>query len=192
MLDLGWSELLIVSIIALIVVGPKEFPALLRMISSITDMLRRQSNEFRKHFDDAIKQSGLEDIQSEFKQIKTEMIATARDTQHKFENDSNNLNITDWGIGEQSNSRNMSNPLKDKEDKCENNNWVDLHNRHILNSENLSSSNASTESDKYCSSHDSNDHELKTANTCATVERERAHDEMVNTREPHYDRSTSR
>ena len=55
MLDIGWSELFVVAVIALLVVGPKELPAMLRTIGKFAAMIKRQAQEFRAQFDDAIK-----------------------------------------------------------------------------------------------------------------------------------------
>ncbi|MEL6872331.1 MAG: Sec-independent protein translocase protein TatB, partial [Pseudomonadota bacterium] len=47
MLDIGWTELLVIGVVALLVVGPKELPGLLRTIGRYVGMIRRQANEFR-------------------------------------------------------------------------------------------------------------------------------------------------
>jgi len=92
MLDLGWSELVVVAVIALIVVGPKELPALLRTIAQIVKALRSQANEFRGHFDNAMKDTGLEDIRSELQHLKSDAAATMRDAQREFEKEVEDLN----------------------------------------------------------------------------------------------------
>ena len=57
MFDLTSSKLLILAVVALIVVGPKDFPALLRTIGRYMGMIRRQANEFRAQFDEAMREN---------------------------------------------------------------------------------------------------------------------------------------
>jgi sec-independent protein translocase protein TatB len=70
MFDVAWSELLLVAIVAILVVGPKELPALLRSLGSALGKLRRQADEFRKHFDDAVREAGAEDLQREMRALR--------------------------------------------------------------------------------------------------------------------------
>lgn len=70
MFEVAWSELLIVVIVAILVVGPKELPGLLRSAGRIIGKLRRQADEFRKHFDDAVREAGAEDLQREMQALR--------------------------------------------------------------------------------------------------------------------------
>ncbi len=54
MLGLGWSEMLVIAVVALIVVGPKDLPMLLRNLGRMMGTVRRMSNEFRREIDKAI------------------------------------------------------------------------------------------------------------------------------------------
>ncbi|WP_196258387.1 Sec-independent protein translocase protein TatB [Pelagibacterium limicola] len=54
MLGLGWSEMLVIAAVALIVVGPKDLPMLLRNVGRMMGSVRRMSNEFRREIDKAI------------------------------------------------------------------------------------------------------------------------------------------
>ena len=60
MFDLSSSKLLILGIVALIVVGPKDLPILLRTIGKYVGMIRRQAAEFRSQFDEAMRESELD------------------------------------------------------------------------------------------------------------------------------------
>ncbi|MGD9869132.1 MAG: Sec-independent protein translocase protein TatB [Hyphomicrobiales bacterium] len=62
MFDIGWSELLIIAVVAIIVVGPKDLPRMLRSLGKYAGQLKRTANEFRSQFDDAIRESELDDI----------------------------------------------------------------------------------------------------------------------------------
>lgn len=70
MFDVAWSELLLVAIVAILVVGPKELPALMRTAGRMLGKLRRSADEFRKHFDDAVREAGAEDLQREMNALR--------------------------------------------------------------------------------------------------------------------------
>lgn len=81
MLDIGWSELLVVGVVALLVVGPKELPQLLRTIGRYVGMVRRQANEFRAQFDEALKDSEFEDIKKDFEAIRSDTQRSIREAE---------------------------------------------------------------------------------------------------------------
>ncbi len=62
MFDIGWSELLIIAVVALVVIGPKELPATLRSIGKITTRARKMAGEFRSQFDEAMREAELDDV----------------------------------------------------------------------------------------------------------------------------------
>lgn len=70
MFDVAWSELLLVVIVAIIVVGPKELPGLMRTAGRMLAKLRRHADEFRKQFDEAVKEAGGEDLQREMHALR--------------------------------------------------------------------------------------------------------------------------
>jgi len=64
MFDIGWSELLIIAVVAILIVGPKDLPRLLRQLGNYVGKIKQTANEFKSQFDDAIKDSELDDIKS--------------------------------------------------------------------------------------------------------------------------------
>ena len=70
MFEVAWSELLLVVIVAIIVVGPKELPGLMRTAGRMLAKLRRTADEFRKQFDEAVKEAGAEDLQREIHSLR--------------------------------------------------------------------------------------------------------------------------
>lgn len=62
MFDLGWSELLLVSAIALVVLGPKEIPRALRAVRKFFGKMRSLGQEFHRTMDEAARAADLEDI----------------------------------------------------------------------------------------------------------------------------------
>lgn len=62
MFDIGWSELLVIAVVALVVIGPKELPATLRTIGKMTARARKMAGEFRSQFDEAMREADLDDV----------------------------------------------------------------------------------------------------------------------------------
>lgn len=52
MFDIGWTEMLVLGIVALLVVGPKELPSMLRTIGRYVGRMRDMANQFRSQMDD--------------------------------------------------------------------------------------------------------------------------------------------
>lgn len=76
MFDLTSSKLLILAVVALIVVGPKDLPALLRTVGRYMGMIRRQANEFRTQFEEAMRETELADLKKEVEHLGQETKAT--------------------------------------------------------------------------------------------------------------------
>ncbi len=62
MFDIGWTELLVIAIVLIVVVGPKDLPPMLRAFGKMTTNLRKMAGEFRAQFDEALKESELDDV----------------------------------------------------------------------------------------------------------------------------------
>jgi sec-independent protein translocase protein TatB len=67
MLDIGWTELLIVGVVALIVVGPKDLPGMFRTLGRFTGRLRGMAREFQRAMDDAARDTGVKDMADDLK-----------------------------------------------------------------------------------------------------------------------------
>jgi sec-independent protein translocase protein TatB len=63
--EIGASELLVIAVVALIVVGPKDLPMLLRKLGQMLAKLRGMANEFRASFDEMARQSELDELRRE-------------------------------------------------------------------------------------------------------------------------------
>jgi sec-independent protein translocase protein TatB len=66
---IGASELLLIAIVALIVVGPKDLPRLLRSIGQFTRKIQSMAREFQDHLNEAAKEAGVDDIKKEVKSM---------------------------------------------------------------------------------------------------------------------------
>ncbi|PJE36854.1 twin-arginine translocase subunit TatB [Pseudooceanicola lipolyticus] len=62
MFDLGWTELLLIGIVALIVVGPKDLPVLFRNVGIWVGKARGMAREFSRAMNDAADESGVKDV----------------------------------------------------------------------------------------------------------------------------------
>ena len=62
MLDIGWTEILVIAIVLIVVVGPKDLPPMLRAFGKMTQRLRSMAGEFRQQFDEALKEAELDDV----------------------------------------------------------------------------------------------------------------------------------
>ncbi|MFQ5784823.1 MAG: Sec-independent protein translocase protein TatB [Alphaproteobacteria bacterium] len=69
MLDIGWSEMLVAAVVALVVIGPKDLPRVLRMIGRWAGKARRIAREFQSNIDDMMRESEVADIKKEAESI---------------------------------------------------------------------------------------------------------------------------
>lgn len=65
--DIGWAELMIIGVVALIVIGPKDLPEMFRQLGRITAKLRGMAREFSRAMEDAAKESGMADAARDLK-----------------------------------------------------------------------------------------------------------------------------
>lgn len=86
----GFAELLFVAIVALIVVGPKDLPMMMRKMGQFVAKGRAMANEFRAAFDDIARQAELDDLRKEIESLKREnAVAEAANDLRAVERDIN-------------------------------------------------------------------------------------------------------
>jgi len=68
--DIGGTELLVIAAVALIVVGPKDLPVLLRKLGQFVGKIRGMANEFRASFDEMARQSELDELRKEVQAMR--------------------------------------------------------------------------------------------------------------------------
>jgi sec-independent protein translocase protein TatB len=65
MFDLSWSEILIIGVVALIAIGPKELPGVLRAAGQWMGKIRRMAGEFQNQFNEAMREAEMADIKKQ-------------------------------------------------------------------------------------------------------------------------------
>ena len=66
MFDIGWSELLVIGVVALIAIGPKELPGVLRSLGHWMGKVRRMASEFQDQFREAMREAEVADLKKQF------------------------------------------------------------------------------------------------------------------------------
>ena len=85
MFDITSSKLLILGIVALLVIGPKDLPALLRTIGKYMGIIKRQAAEFRAQFDEAMRESEIHELKKSMESIQQETEASMREATSSVE-----------------------------------------------------------------------------------------------------------
>ena len=70
MFDIGWSELVVIAVVALIAIGPKELPGVLRMVGQWMGKARKMAAEFQGQFQEAMREAEMADIKKSFDEVK--------------------------------------------------------------------------------------------------------------------------
>ena len=69
MFDIGWGELVVIGIVALIAIGPKELPTVLRTLGQWMGKVRRMANEFQGQFQEAMREAEIADLKKQADEI---------------------------------------------------------------------------------------------------------------------------
>ncbi|MFD2174794.1 Sec-independent protein translocase protein TatB [Rhodobacter lacus] len=88
MFDIGWSELLVIGVVALIVVGPKDLPVMFRSLGRVTAKARAMARDFTRAMEEAAKETGLEEASkglTDIARAKAPGIAALERATEKFE-----------------------------------------------------------------------------------------------------------
>jgi sec-independent protein translocase protein TatB len=71
MFDIGWTEMLVIAIVMIVVVGPKDLPRMLRTFGKTTAKLRSMAGDFQKQFNEALKEAELDDVKKSVDQLRS-------------------------------------------------------------------------------------------------------------------------
>ena len=94
MFDIGWGELVVIGIVALIAIGPKELPAVLRTLGQYMGKVRRMAGEFQGQFQEAMREAEMADLKKQAEDLKSSvseltnfdpMASTQKEIERAFE-----------------------------------------------------------------------------------------------------------
>ena len=68
---IGYTEILVIALVAIIVIGPKDLPKVLRAFGRTMQKVRGMAREFQGHLDQAMREAGVDDIKNEINNLKT-------------------------------------------------------------------------------------------------------------------------
>lgn len=77
MFDIAWTELLVIIVVALVVVGPKDLPRMMRTVGQWAGRARAMADQFRRSFDDLARQTELDELRSEVNRLQHQRIDPA-------------------------------------------------------------------------------------------------------------------
>ena len=72
MFDIGWSELLVIAVVAIVVVGPKDLPKLMRGFGHYAGKLRRAASDFQRQFEEALRESEVDEVRKALESVRDE------------------------------------------------------------------------------------------------------------------------
>lgn len=67
---IGYTELLVVAVVAIIVVGPKDLPRVLRAVGRMVNKMRGMAREFQGHVDSAMRETGFDEVKKDLQSIR--------------------------------------------------------------------------------------------------------------------------
>jgi sec-independent protein translocase protein TatB len=71
MFDFAWSEIALIGIVALVLIGPKDLPVAIKAVTAMIKKARRMASEFQTHVDDMVKDADLTEVRDQFRQIRS-------------------------------------------------------------------------------------------------------------------------
>ncbi|MBS0642447.1 MAG: Sec-independent protein translocase protein TatB [Acetobacteraceae bacterium] len=71
MFDLAWSEILLIGVVALIAIGPKDMPVAIRAVTNAIKKARRMAAEFQTHVDEMMREADLKDVKQTFNELRS-------------------------------------------------------------------------------------------------------------------------
>jgi len=83
MFDFGAGELVVIGVVALVAIGPKELPGLLRTVGQAVGKMRRMAGDFQNQFSDAMREADMAEAQKLISDIKSDMSGVAASAEVK-------------------------------------------------------------------------------------------------------------
>lgn len=73
MFDIGWSEMLVIAAVAVVVIGPKDLPRVMRTVGQWSTRVRGMAREFQNSMDEMARQADLDDMRKQMTQMQTDV-----------------------------------------------------------------------------------------------------------------------
>ena len=71
MFDFSWSQIMLIGVVALVLIGPKDLPIALRAVSNMMKKARAMAAEFHTHVDDMMKSADLKGVKDQFNEMRS-------------------------------------------------------------------------------------------------------------------------
>jgi sec-independent protein translocase protein TatB len=71
MFDFAWSEIALIGVVALVLIGPKDLPIAIKTVTTMIKKARRMAAEFQTHVDDMVKDADLSEVRDQFREIRS-------------------------------------------------------------------------------------------------------------------------
>ena len=85
---IGYTELVVIAVAAIIVIGPKDLPRVLRALGKTMGKLRGMAREFQGHLDDAMREAGLDEVKKDLQSLnKIDPMAAVKTEAKKQDDD---------------------------------------------------------------------------------------------------------
>ncbi len=69
MFDIGWTELMVIAVVAIVVIGPKDLPRVMRTVGKWTGKMKRMAREFQGQFNEALREAELDSVRKDVEEI---------------------------------------------------------------------------------------------------------------------------
>ena len=71
MFEIGWTEMLVIAVVMIVVVGPKDLPKMLRTIGRMTAKARSMAGDFQRQFNEALKEAELDEVKKSVDELRS-------------------------------------------------------------------------------------------------------------------------
>jgi sec-independent protein translocase protein TatB len=86
MFDIGWSELMVIAVVAIVVIGPKDLPKAMRTVGRWSGKMRRMARDFQNQFNEALREAELDEVKKEVQSLaKIDPLAEVKSDLKKVE-----------------------------------------------------------------------------------------------------------
>jgi sec-independent protein translocase protein TatB len=69
MFDIGWTELVVIAVVAILVIGPKDLPRAMRTVGKYSGKMKRMARDFQNQFNEALREAELDEVKKEVQSI---------------------------------------------------------------------------------------------------------------------------